>query len=78
MKSLTRKEEIIMLSILHLKKNAYLVAIVDAESVFDRDQLNPGIRLELLFQFIVTGSKYCRDADTSGYSKKEKMNFLCL
>ncbi len=29
MKSLTRKEELIMLSILHLKKNAYLVAIVD-------------------------------------------------
>ncbi|MDH5468196.1 MAG: PadR family transcriptional regulator [Candidatus Aminicenantes bacterium] len=29
MKSLTRKEELIMLSILHMKKNAYLVAIVD-------------------------------------------------
>jgi PadR family transcriptional regulator PadR len=29
MKSLTRKEEIIMLSILHLKENAYLVAIAD-------------------------------------------------
>lgn len=29
MKSLTRKEELIMLSILNLKKNAYLVAIVD-------------------------------------------------
>ena len=29
MKSLTRKEELIMLSILHLKRNAYLVAIVD-------------------------------------------------
>jgi DNA-binding PadR family transcriptional regulator len=29
MKSLTRKEELIMLSILNLGKNAYLVAIVD-------------------------------------------------
>ena len=29
MKNLTRKEELIMLSILNLKKNAYLVAIVD-------------------------------------------------
>ncbi|MFW9972085.1 MAG: PadR family transcriptional regulator [Candidatus Odinarchaeota archaeon] len=29
MKSLTRKEELIMLSIINLKKNAYLVAIVD-------------------------------------------------
>jgi len=29
MKNLTRKEELIMLSILHLKENAYLVAIVD-------------------------------------------------
>jgi len=29
MKSLTRKEELIMLSIVHLKKSAYLVAIVD-------------------------------------------------
>ena len=29
MKSLTRKEELIMLSILNLKKNAYLVAIAD-------------------------------------------------
>ena len=29
MKSLTRKEELIMLSILNLKKNAYLIAIVD-------------------------------------------------
>lgn len=29
MKSLTRKEELIMLSILKLKSNAYLIAIVD-------------------------------------------------
>ncbi len=29
MKSLTRKEEIILLSILNLKKDAYLIAIVD-------------------------------------------------
>ena len=29
MKSLTRKEELIMLSILNLKKKAYLIAIVD-------------------------------------------------
>lgn len=29
MKSMTRKEELIMLSILNLKKDAYLVAIVD-------------------------------------------------
>jgi len=28
MKSLTRKEELIMLSILHLKKNAYLIAML--------------------------------------------------
>ena len=29
MKSLTRKEELILLSILNLEKNAYLIAIVD-------------------------------------------------
>lgn len=29
MKSLTRKEELIMLSVLNLKKDAYLIAIVD-------------------------------------------------
>ena len=40
MKSLTRKEELIMLSILNLKKNAYLVAIVDHLSQTTRKKVS--------------------------------------
>jgi DNA-binding PadR family transcriptional regulator len=40
MKSLTRKEELIMLSILNLKKNAYLIAIVDNLSKITRKKVS--------------------------------------
>jgi DNA-binding PadR family transcriptional regulator len=40
MKSLTRKEELIMLSILNLRKNAYLIAIVDNLSKITRKKVS--------------------------------------
>ncbi len=40
MKSLTRKEELIMLSILNLKTNAYLIAIVDHLSKITRKKVS--------------------------------------
>lgn len=40
MKSLTRKEELIMLSILNLEKDAYLVAIVDHLSRITRKKVS--------------------------------------
>ena len=40
MRSLTRKEELIMLSILNLKKEAYLIAIVDHLSKITRKKVS--------------------------------------